>query len=84
MHLILMKRTRATVVCLFATLLSSTADPVDFVRDIRPLLSDACYNCHGPDAKARKAGLRLDDRPAAHSAGVLTDGEMLHLSLIHI
>ena len=71
-----MKRTRATVVCLFATLLSSTADPVDFVRDIRPLLSDTCYNCHGPDAKARKANLRLDDRKAAFRSGVLTDGEM--------
>ena len=68
---------RATIVCLFAGLLSSTAAPLDFARDIRPLLSDACYNCHGPDAKARKDGLRLDDRPAAHSAGVLTDGEML-------
>ena len=45
--------------CLFAGLLSSTAAPLEFARDIRPLLSDACYNCHGPDAKARKASLRL-------------------------
>ena len=67
---------RATIVSLFAGLLSPTATPLDFARDIRPLLSDACYNCHGPDAKARKAGLRLDDRSAAHRAGVLTDGEM--------
>ena len=63
--------------CLFVGLLSSTAAPLDFARDIRPLLSDACYNCHGPDAKARKAGLRLDDRAAAHDSGVLTNGEML-------
>ena len=76
-HLILMTGLRATIVCLFAGLLSSTAAPLDFARDIRPLLSDAFYNCHGPDAKARKASLRLDDRPAAHNAGVLTDGEML-------
>ena len=68
---------RATIVCLFVGLLSSTAAPLDFARDIRPLLSDACYNCHGPDAKARKAGLRLDDRAAAHDSGVLTNGEML-------
>ena len=68
---------RATIVCLFVGLLSSTAAPLDFARDIRPLLSDACYNCHGPDAKARKAGLRLDDRVAAHDSGVLTNGEML-------
>ena len=68
---------RATIVCLFVGLLSSTAAPLDFARDIRPLLSDACYNCHGPDTKARKAGLRLDDRATAHDSGVLTNGEML-------
>jgi len=33
---------------------------IDYNRDIRPLLSDLCYKCHGPDEKERKAGLRLD------------------------
>lgn len=66
--------------CLFAGLLSSTAAPLEFARDIRPLLSDACYNCHGPDAKARKASLRLDDRPAAHNAGVLTGEQRAKLA----
>ena len=47
---------------------------VDFARDIRPVLSDACYHCHGPDAKVRKAKLRLHDREATLEAGVLTDG----------
>ena len=69
---------RATAVFLLTGLLSSTAAPWDFAHDIRPLLSDACYNCHGPDAKARKAGLRLDERTAALKSSVLNNGEMLH------
>jgi mono/diheme cytochrome c family protein len=34
--------------------------PVDFARDVLPILSDRCYACHGPDGAGRKAGLRLD------------------------
>ena len=36
------------------------AEKLQFNRDIRPLLSDRCFKCHGPDKAARKAGLRLD------------------------
>jgi len=36
------------------------APRIDFNRDIRPILSDHCYSCHGPDEGKRKSGLRLD------------------------
>ena len=41
------------------------AAEISFNRDIRPILSDKCFACHGPDGKAREAGLRLDVRQEA-------------------
>jgi mono/diheme cytochrome c family protein len=43
---------------------ASTPD-VDYLRDIKPILSNSCYACHGPDAATREAGLRLDVRAEA-------------------
>ena len=42
------------------TFSDSEINLVDFNFDVKPILSDKCYTCHGPDDKARKANLRLD------------------------
>ncbi len=44
---------------------SADETAVNYNRDIRPIFSDTCYRCHGPDKNARKAGLRLDLREEA-------------------
>ncbi len=59
---------------------SAADEPVDFRRDIRPILSDKCFLCHGPDGEHRKAGLRLDAEADAHDSvivpGSLEDSEL--------
>ena len=35
-------------------------DKIDFNQDVKPILSDRCFSCHGPDKEKQKAGLRLD------------------------
>jgi hypothetical protein len=50
------------------------AKEISFDRDIRPILSENCFFCHGPDEKKRKAGLRLDLQSAAKD--VIAPGEL--------
>src|SRR6266511_3404383 len=49
---------------------------IEFNRDIRPILSNTCFVCHGPDNNLRKAKLRLDDEKDAH-AKVIVKGQPL-------
>ena len=59
-----------TAACLHGLLLAAAATaraetPIDFNRDVRPVLAENCFKCHGPDAGAREADLRLDTRAGA-------------------
>jgi len=58
-------RSLVAVLAGFSCAIAAAAEPgdrVDFDREIRPVLADRCFGCHGPDRGARKAKLRLDRR----------------------
>ena len=56
--------------------LPAAGKKIDFNRDIRPILSENCFACHGVDSKARKGDLRLDIREEALKAKSITPGDL--------
>ena len=71
------KRVRVGVLILLCGLgtIANADDDVQYNRDIRPILSDACFACHGADESTRKGDLRLDVRDEAIDFGAITEGE---------
>ena len=71
----------AGLILVATTTFTRAAEPdparkIDFNYQIRPILSDKCFNCHGPDAGKRKAGLRLDTKDGAF-AKLKSDGHAI-------
>src|SRR5256885_16115936 len=63
------------VACLVLIAAPHMRAAIDFDREIRPILSDNCLACHGPDAKSRKANLHLDVADGgAFANGIITPG----------
>jgi hypothetical protein len=60
-----------------ATAAETVPDVVDYNFHVRPILSDRCFKCHGPDANAREANLRLDTETGAFAA--LQDDSLRHV-----
>ena len=61
----------AALTLLFCASSASAAERLQYNRDIRPILAENCFACHGPDSASRKADLRLDNRDHAIKMGAI-------------
>ncbi|HVU88913.1 MAG TPA: DUF1553 domain-containing protein [Pirellulales bacterium] len=66
---------RALLVVVLVASTAKAASPIGYNRDIRPILAENCFACHGPDSASRKADLRLDRREAAVERGAIQPGK---------
>ncbi|MEY4483413.1 MAG: hypothetical protein RL693_865, partial [Verrucomicrobiota bacterium] len=65
----------AVIMLACTSLWGASAGKLKFNQDIRPILSDKCFHCHGPDSKKREADLRLDVRDAAMKDKAIVPGK---------
>jgi hypothetical protein len=68
--------------CGLAWGVAQSEEPVRFNRDIRPILSNNCFHCHGPDPSHREADLRLDVREAALAHKAIVPGNTAESELV--
>ncbi len=78
-----MSRTAGTtLVAILLWLAPLDGAEIQFNRDIRPIFSENCFACHGPDANARQASLRLDRREVAVARGAISPGDPASSKLV--
>ncbi|WP_010585720.1 PSD1 and planctomycete cytochrome C domain-containing protein [Schlesneria paludicola] len=71
-----------TVALIVSTLPVQAADSIEYNRDIRPILSENCFYCHGQDGNKRQADLRLDQRDAAIQAKAIIPHDTANSSIV--
>jgi hypothetical protein len=77
--LVVDRRRRLTTLCVGLIVIAGSAaahaeDALEYNRDVRPILADNCFACHGADSAARQADLRLDQRQSAIDASAIVEG----------
>src|SRR6266566_3227681 len=70
------------LVCPAVSVVAAGTNQIQFNRDIRPILSENCFACHGPDKNQRKAKLRLDVREVAIEREAIVPGKPLESKLV--
>ena len=70
------------IAAVFVASIAPAAENISYNRDVRPILSDTCFKCHGPDKNHREAKLRLDERDAALAKKAFVPGKPAESELI--
>ena len=78
---------RLAIFAALLTAVTGTAAPLSYNRDIRPILFDNCFSCHGPDSASRKAGLRMDKpeeatKPNKEGVAAIVPGDLAKSAFI--